>query len=79
MPAHVRAAVCGLYEKELKALNPQVRNITYDISDLYQFLDHLGDLSCFVLEPDRGASYLPKGKDWIKKEVFRHLKAQAGQ
>jgi len=44
----VTAAVCGLYEKELKTLNPQVRNITYDIADLYTYLDQLQDLSCLV-------------------------------
>ena len=42
------AAVCGLYEKELKTLNPQVRNLTYDIADLYSYLDQLNDLSCLV-------------------------------
>ena len=40
--------MCGLYEKELKTLNPQVRNITYDIADLYTYLDQLQDLSCLV-------------------------------
>ena len=42
------AAVCGLYEQQLKTLNPQVRNITYDISDLFAFLDQLSELSCLV-------------------------------
>ena len=40
--------MCGLYEKELKTLNPQIRNITYDISDLNTYLDQLHDLSCLV-------------------------------
>ena len=42
------AAICGLYEKELKTLNPQIRDITYDIADLYNYLDQLHDLSCLV-------------------------------
>ena len=47
-PLFVRAAICGLYEKELKTLNPQIRDITYDIADLYTYLDQLHDLSCLV-------------------------------
>ena len=40
--------VCGLYEKELKALNPNQQNITYDIADLYAYVDQLADISCLV-------------------------------
>ena len=40
--------VCALYEKELKVLNPKVVNITYDISDLYSYLDQLADISLLV-------------------------------
>ena len=35
-----------MYEQKLKAQNPAHRNITYDISDLFFFIDTLGDLSC---------------------------------
>mmetsp|Transcript_16525 Transcript_16525/g.33380 ORF Transcript_16525/g.33380 Transcript_16525/m.33380 type:complete len:105 (-) Transcript_16525:19-333(-) len=69
-------AVCGLYEKELKTLNPQIRNITYDISDLYTYLDQLHDLSCLVFNHQMNA-YLPRGKDWIKKQAYEHLRRQA--
>ena len=40
--------VCLLYEKELKALNPSMTNITYDISDLYSYLDQLADIALLV-------------------------------
>lgn len=46
-----RAGVCAIYEKELKSLNPQVRNITYDVSDLYTYLEQLADISCLVCVP----------------------------
>ena len=59
--------VCTLYEKELKALNPAVRNITYDVSDLYGYLDQLTDVSCLVFREQINA-YLPRGKEWIKKQ-----------
>ena len=63
-------------EKELKTLNPKVRNITYDIADLYAYLDQLQDLSCLVFNQQMNA-YLPRGKDWIKQQVFHHLRRQA--
>ena len=28
-----------MFEKQLKELNPQLRNITYDINDLYKVAD----------------------------------------
>ena len=59
--------VCTLYEKELKTLNPAVRNITYDVSDLYGYLDQLTDVSCLVFREQINA-YLPRGKEWIKKQ-----------
>ncbi|KAJ1492231.1 enhancer of rudimentary, partial [Baffinella frigidus] len=40
--------ICQLYETRLKGLNPGMRNITYDITDLYSFIENLGDLSCLV-------------------------------
>nr|KJB65918.1 hypothetical protein B456_010G119400 [Gossypium raimondii] len=40
--------ICGLYERKLKELNPATRNITYDIADLYNFIDGLADMSALV-------------------------------
>ncbi|KAK4485838.1 hypothetical protein RD792_008485 [Penstemon davidsonii] len=42
------AGICGLYERKIKELNPAIRNMTYDISDLYNFIDGLTDLSALV-------------------------------
>ena len=41
-------ALVKMYEHKLKELNPSVVNITYDISDLYQYLDSLQDLCGLV-------------------------------
>jgi hypothetical protein len=46
LPSLPPTGVCAMYEQKLKAQNPQHRNITYDISDLFFFIDALGDLSC---------------------------------
>jgi hypothetical protein len=40
--------VVKMYEAKLKQLNPSVKNITYDIQDLYNYIDSLTDLSALV-------------------------------
>lgn len=42
------AGICGLYERKIRDINPMVPNITYDISDLYNFIDGLADISALV-------------------------------
>ena len=42
------SGICGLYERKLKDLNPAILNITYDIADLYNFIDGLADMSALV-------------------------------
>mmetsp|Transcript_11009 Transcript_11009/g.15841 ORF Transcript_11009/g.15841 Transcript_11009/m.15841 type:complete len:103 (-) Transcript_11009:60-368(-) len=70
--------ICQMYEHRLKKLNPNRKKITYDISDLFNFVDDLPDLSALVFNA-RDASYTPRNKEWIKDRVFQHLKKQAGQ
>jgi hypothetical protein len=66
-----------MYEHKLKELNPSVQNITYDISDLYTYLDNLHDICSLVLDPATN-KYDPKDRTWIKQKVFQHLRSQAG-
>ena len=70
--------VCQMFEKRLKQMYPHLNDITYDISDLYNYIDALADLSALVYSPEQNA-YLPYNKEWIKKRCFAHLKRQAGQ
>ncbi|RLN90025.1 hypothetical protein BBJ28_00010219, partial [Nothophytophthora sp. Chile5] len=80
--------VVKMYEAKLKQLNPSMKNITYDIQDLYTYIDSLTDLSALVVLIDahltccrldlETKTYLPCGKEWIKKKVFQVLKNQAG-
>lgn len=72
------AGVCQMFEKRLKEIHPNMRDITYDITDLYNYIDALGDLSCLVFEPSTN-TYAPYNKEWVKKRAFQHLKQQAGQ
>ncbi|XP_072153442.1 enhancer of rudimentary homolog isoform X2 [Bemisia tabaci] len=41
--------VCKIYEEHLKRQNPNTPAITYDISQLFHFMDQLADLSCLVV------------------------------
>lgn len=36
------------YEAKLKEMNPTVRDITYDIKDLYNYVDHFADIGVLV-------------------------------
>eukprot|EP00824_Muranothrix_gubernata_P021006 TRINITY_DN4301_c0_g1_i1.p3 TRINITY_DN4301_c0_g1~~TRINITY_DN4301_c0_g1_i1.p3 ORF type:complete len:113 (+),score=15.98 TRINITY_DN4301_c0_g1_i1:128-466(+) len=69
--------ICRMYEQRLKQVNPGVQNITYDVTDLYTFIDQLYDLTCLVFNPSLNA-YVPNGKDWIKQRIYQHLSQQAG-
>ena len=68
--------LCGIFEKKLKELNPQVPKITYDIQDLYNFIDTHAEVTVLALEPASG-TYAPYNKEWVKKKVYQHLKRQA--
>mmetsp|Transcript_58184 Transcript_58184/g.126469 ORF Transcript_58184/g.126469 Transcript_58184/m.126469 type:complete len:105 (+) Transcript_58184:66-380(+) len=68
--------IVKLYEHKLKDLNPGIQHITYDISDLYNYIDSLHDICALVCNPSTNV-YEPKAKDWIKAKVFQQLKQQA--
>ncbi|CAM8950063.1 unnamed protein product [Rhodiola kirilowii] len=68
--------ISGLYERKLKELYPASGNITYDIADLYNFIDGLTDLSALVYEHSI-QGYLPYDRQWIKQRTFNHLKKLA--
>ncbi|KAL6046048.1 positive regulation of Notch signaling pathway [Balamuthia mandrillaris] len=70
--------VLKLYERELQRLNPTVKNLTYDIKDLYDFMDKIPDMSCLVFDPSLNA-YSPYNKDWMKQRLLIHLQKLAAQ
>ncbi|XP_021746360.1 enhancer of rudimentary homolog [Chenopodium quinoa] len=68
--------ICALYERKLKEINPALRNISYDIGDLYNFIDGLADLSALVYEHSI-QGYLPYDRLWIKQKTLQRLKKLA--
>mmetsp|Transcript_49157 Transcript_49157/g.117100 ORF Transcript_49157/g.117100 Transcript_49157/m.117100 type:complete len:115 (-) Transcript_49157:120-464(-) len=72
--------VCQLYEQEMKEANPSLRSVTYEIADLFRYIDSLGDLCCLVFNPTSTSnSYVPHNKEWIKAKVFEHIKNQVSR
>ncbi|KAJ1700070.1 hypothetical protein LUZ62_030476 [Rhynchospora pubera] len=69
-------ALCAMYEKKLRDVNPTVQNLTYDISDLFNFIDGLADLSALVYDYTIQA-YLPCDRQWIKTKLHRHIRCLA--
>lgn len=68
--------VCELFEGRLKDLHPNSRNISYDVQDLFTFIDGLTDISMLVLDAGAGV-YRPFDRQWIKDRCYHHLKRQA--
>ena len=67
-----------MFEKRLKEMYPHMKDITYDIADLYNYVDALADLSAIGVRTQNKRD-LPYNKEWVKKKAFAHLKKQAGQ
>ncbi|CAI4223759.1 unnamed protein product [Auanema sp. JU1783] len=67
--------ICKIYEEFLKKQNPASASITYDVSNLFEFIDKLSDLSCMVFNMDT-ATYIPHNKDWLKERIFHMLRNQ---
>ena len=40
--------ICKIYEEYLRQMNPHTPSITYDISELFKFVDNIFDMSCLV-------------------------------
>ncbi|CAM0903977.1 unnamed protein product [Alopecurus aequalis] len=68
--------ICTPYERKIMDINPMAMNFTYDITDLYNFIDGLADISALVYDHQFHA-FLPYDRQWIKQKMFQHLKTLA--
>lgn len=68
--------VCKIFEEHLKRKNPNTPTITYDISQLFDFLDQLVDISCLVYQKSTN-TYAPYNKEWIKEKIYILLRQAA--
>ena len=46
------------------------------MSDLFQYVDELADLSCLIYS-DKSSAYEPFGREWIKKSLLNRLKSMS--
>ncbi|KAJ9458879.1 Protein enhancer of rudimentary [Diplonema papillatum] len=70
------SGVCQMYETRLKQENPKAADIQYDVADLLHFVGTLTDMSVLIFDVTTKV-YKPFGRDWIKNQVYAHLKKQA--
>ena len=64
-----------MFEENFRAIHEDRSSFTYDLSELYAFLESLYEVFILVYnEKIRG--YLPHGKDWIKSKIYKVLSKQ---
>lgn len=68
--------VCQLYEQRLKLQNSDKTEVTYDVAELFTYLDSLKDIGTLVYNVNIKA-YEPKSRDWLKQQLYCGLKGQA--
>ncbi|CAI2380477.1 unnamed protein product [Moneuplotes crassus] len=71
--------LCQLYEQhsiEESKEKGTTDSLTYDLIDLFKYLDSLQDLSCLSFSDDSKV-YAPHGRAWIKSQLFNLMKGKA--
>ena len=48
--------ICKMFEEHLKRTHPEEHTITYDIAELFEFIDSLPDLCCLVMVKSQASS-----------------------
>ncbi|XP_041467888.1 enhancer of rudimentary homolog [Lytechinus pictus] len=71
--------ICRIFEEHLKTCHPSSPSITYDISELFEFIDNMTDISCLVLDTETKCNYVPKNKLWIKEKIYVTLSKEAAK
>ncbi|XP_023163190.1 enhancer of rudimentary homolog [Drosophila hydei] len=69
-------AVCKIYEEHLKRKCPNMPTITYDIQQLFDFIDSFVDICCLVYQKSTD-SYAPHSKEWIKDKIYELFREAA--
>ncbi|CAM9852905.1 unnamed protein product [Heterosigma akashiwo] len=70
-------AIIKMFEDRLKKLNPTAIDISYDISDLFNYMDDLLDICALIFDNNIGA-YIPEDRESIKQRTFNYLRNQSG-
>ena len=62
--------IIRMYENYLQKINPGIKNITYDIKNLFNYVDRLPE--CAAMVKDKGV-FVPRGKTWVKEQLYSKL------
>ncbi|KAK8794611.1 hypothetical protein WA158_001592 [Blastocystis sp. Blastoise] len=67
--------IIRIFERELKRLNPRLVNITYDINNIFQYIDSLSEITILINEYDN--NYKLFGKEHIKSRIYNLFNRQS--
>ncbi|CAG2162993.1 unnamed protein product [Oppiella nova] len=70
--------ICHMYEQHLKKMFPLDTEIQYDLSQLFEYIDALTDLSLLVFKRATH-SYAPQTKEWIKEKLYMLLRTDTNK
>eukprot|EP00126_Sphaerothecum_destruens_P015390 Sdes_comp9385_c0_seq1m845 len=65
--------ILRMFETSLQEKLPNKTHITYDVKQIYNFLDQLGEVNALVFS-DSQQAYIPHNVVWLKEKIFSHLK-----
>ncbi|KAK8801492.1 hypothetical protein WA171_004633 [Blastocystis sp. BT1] len=66
------AFIIDLFEKELIRINPGIQKLSYQVSDIYNYIDSLNEFNMLILDQTAGV-YVPYGRAMIKEKLLQHL------
>ncbi|XP_037928017.1 enhancer of rudimentary homolog [Teleopsis dalmanni] len=67
--------ICRMYEQHLVRLFPTTEVFTYDLRDLFKFMDGFRDFA--VLLRVGTDTFSPHNKEWIKDEIVAYMRLNA--
>ena len=75
-PSDLFDGLCQLYERGLRLSlqsGDKLKNLTYELSDLIAYLDHLPSLRVLV---QKNGTWQETDKEWTKNGLTNHLRQQ---
>ena len=64
-----------VFEDKLRGKLQKNENFTYDLGDLYEYLDELPEIICLIYS-EEFRNYTPHDKNWIKSKLYVYLTTQ---
>lgn len=67
--------ILKIFEDKLRTQLQEKDNFTYDLSDLYEYLDDLPQILCLIYSEEM-RNFTPHDKNWVKSKLYSHLTTQ---